>query len=288
MSTDLPALSELAERDADPGSAAIYGELKRLGGVPMVALIFRHLATLPGGLGWAWDTLGPAWRSGALQETAWGLTRQLPLEALAPMPREALAVLGVDEAGLEEMRTVLRAYNRANPENLLSVLCLSRLAGGARATRALPESSAPPSTASSTPSSMAIWQPPVASASLPPMAALASLPPELARLLDLVADPDAAGRPRLVPSLYRHLVHRPGLLALVVSLLMQRMQDGSIDRSVDALQASMNAAADALAPTMSAPPAPHPGVLPALQRFGGGVIARMIVVGTMLERALPA
>jgi hypothetical protein len=284
VSTDLPALSELAERDADPRSAAVYGELKRLGGVPMVALIFRHLATLPGGLGWAWDTLGPAWRRGAVQETAWGLTRQLPLEALAPMPREALAVLGVDEAGLEEMRTVLQAYNRANPENLLSVLCLSRLAGGARATHALSESSA----ALSTPSSTAIWQPPVAPTSLPPMAALASLPPELARLLDLVADPDAAGRPRLVPSLYRHLAHRPGLLALVVTLLMQRMQDGSIDRSVDALQASMNAAADALAPTMSAPPAPHPEVLPALQRFGGGVIARMIVVGAMLERALPA
>jgi hypothetical protein len=32
---------------------------------------------------------------------------------------------------------------------------------------------------------------------------------------------------------------------------------------------------------------PHAGVQPALARFGGGVIAQMIVVGELLERALP-
>jgi hypothetical protein len=270
-----PHLPELAERDADPGTGAVYGELKRLGGVPMVALIFRHLATLPGGLGWAWAAIGPAWRSGALQETAWDVARRSPLEPLAPIPREALDVLGVDGAGLEEVHAVLRAYNRANPVNLLSVLCLSRLAAGAAASPALPALAPRP------------WQPPAVSPPLVPMAELATLPPALARLLDLVADPGGAGRPRLVPSLYRHLLHRPGLLALVVTLLQPRLRDGSITRSSEAIQAAMNAAADRIVPTLSAPPAPHPGVQPALQRFGGGVIARMIVVGALIERALP-
>jgi hypothetical protein len=273
VSTDLP---ELAERDADPGTAALYGELKRLGGVPMVALIFRHLATLPGGLAWAWDTIGPAWRSGAVQETAWGLVGRLPHDGLAPMPREALAVLDVDAAGIEELRTVLQAYNRANPENLLSVLCLLRRVQGGHASPAPPSQAAQP------------WQPPVAPARLPPMADRAGLPPALRQLLDLVADPGGAGRPRLVPSLYRHFLHRPGLLALVVTLLLPHLRDGSIDRAADALQASMAAAADALATTLSALPAPDHGVQQALQRFGGGVIARMIVVGALLERALPA
>ena len=38
---------------------------------------------------------------------------------------------------------------------------------------------------------------------------------------------------------------------------------------------------------MSALSAPHPGAQQALERFGGGVIARMIGVGAMLEPALP-
>jgi hypothetical protein len=267
-----PDLPELAERDADPRTAAVYGELRRLGGVPMVALIFRHLATLPGGLGWAWEAIGPAWRSGALQETAWGVARRAPLEPLASMPREALTVLGVDDAGLGEVRAVLQAYNRANPVNLLSVLCLSRLAAGGEASRA-PVARA--------------WQPPAAPPPLVPMADLAALSPDLSRLLDLVADPGAAGRARLVPSLYRHLVHRPGLLALVVTLLQQRSRDGSLSRSSDAIQAAMDAAADEVASRLSAPAAPHPGVQQALQRFGGGLIARMIVIGALIEQALP-
>jgi len=64
-------LPELAERDASGETAAIYAEIRRLGGVPMVALIFRHLATLPGALEWMWAALGPSWRSGELQEAAW-------------------------------------------------------------------------------------------------------------------------------------------------------------------------------------------------------------------------
>jgi len=63
-------LPELSERDARGEKAGIYAEMKELGAVPMVALIFRHLATLPGGLEWTWAAIGPAWRSGRLQEAA--------------------------------------------------------------------------------------------------------------------------------------------------------------------------------------------------------------------------
>ncbi|HYF57448.1 MAG TPA: hypothetical protein VEA81_00675 [Burkholderiaceae bacterium] len=270
---DLPDLPELRERDADPRTAAVYEEIRRLGGVPMVALVFRHLATLPGGLDWAWGAIGPAWRTGRLQESAWRIARATPLVPIAPMPPEALAVLGLDEAGLAEVRTVLRAYNRANPENLLSTLCLLRLVDGARASRAVEPRA---------------WTPPVAPGSLPPMVEPASLSPPLAALLRRVAEPGEAGRPRLVQSLYRHLAGRPQVLALAIALLLQRFGDGSIDRGVATLQAAMGAEADAIVPTLSAPPAPHPDVRSALERFGGGVIARMVVVGALLEDALPA
>jgi hypothetical protein len=261
-------LPELAEREATGGKARIYAEMRRLGGVPMVALIFRHLATLPGGIEWAWDALGPAWKAGHLQEAAWRIAGEAPLEPLTPIPPEALAALGLDGAALREVRVVLRAYNLANPENLLSVLCLTRLLGGASAVQ---------------PADARDWVPPPAPGPLVPMIDVARAPKEVAALLDLVATPGDGGGPRLVQSLYRHFGHRPAFLALVVTLLLPRIRDGSVAMAAAGIRMKMDDAAHGLVRSMSAPPAPHPGVRSALERFGGNVIPQMIVVGALLE-----
>ena len=266
-------LPELAERDATGDKAAIYAGMKRLGGVPMVALIFRHLATLPGGIEWTWGAIGPAWRQGLLQETAWRLARATPLVPIASIPRAALAPLGVDEQGLAGIRAVLAAYNRANPENLLSVLCILRLLEGHRA---------------AVPPAERAWSPPLAPGPLPPMVDVATMPRELSELLDVVAAPGDLGGPRVIQSLYRHFGGQPAFLALAVTLLRQRFDDGTIDRAVAELLSSMNAAATEIARSLSAPPAPHPGIREVCNRFGGGVIPQMIVVGRLLEAALPA
>ena len=265
-------LAELSESAASGEKAAIYAEMKRLGGVPMVALIFRHLATIPGGIEWTWGAIGPAWRDGRLQETAWRIAREAPMEPLARVPREALAALGVDDAGLAEIRIVLDAYNRANPENLLSVLCVLRLIEGARAAKPLGQRA---------------WTPPPAPGPLVPMADVATMPRELTGLIDLVAAPGEANGPRVVQSLYRHLFHRPAFLALAITLLRQRFDDGSIDGGVASIRASMSSAADDLARSLSAPPAPDPAIRAVCERFAGAVIPQMIVVGALLARALP-
>ena len=270
MSTLLP---ELREADATGEKAAIYAEMKRLGAVPMVALVFRHIATLPGGIEWTWNAIGPAWKSGRLQEAAWRIARAEALEPIAAIPRPALRILGVDDAALAEIRIVLEAYNRANPENMLSVLCLQRLAPG----RAAIQASAPVD-----------WTPPPIPGPLPPMGDVTRMSPEIAALLELVAAPGAPGAPRVIQSLYRHFLHRPAFLALAVTLLRQRFDDGSIGRSVAAISASMNAAADEIVAGLSAPPAPHPGIRTVCERFGGAVIPQMIVAGALLWRALPA
>jgi hypothetical protein len=119
------------------------------------------------------------------------------------------------------------------------------------------------------------------------MADLRSLSPEISGLLALVADPSPPGASRIVPSLYRHFLHRPGFLALVVTLLRQRMEDGSIDAAVARIHDDMTRAADEIASTLRAPPAPHPGVEPACTRFAGGIIPRMIVVGRLLRASMP-
>jgi len=262
-------LPELAESAASGETARIYSEMRRLGAVPMVALIFRHLATLPGGLEWTWAAIGPAWRSGRLQEAAWRIAREAKLEPIAPFPREALAALGVDDAGLDEIRTVARAYNLANPVNLLTVTCLSRVLEGAKA---------------SSPPEARAWQPPPAPGPLVAMTAPAEMSPEVNALLELVAAPGSANGPRVVQSLYRHFGHRPQFLALLVTCLLPRFRDGSIDREVVATRSAMDRAAGAIAPSLSAPPAPDPGIGAAFERFGF-VIPQMIVAGRQLEEA---
>lgn len=264
-------LAELPESQASGEIAKIYAEMKHLGAVPMVALIFRHLATLPGALEWTWNALGPAWRHGRLQEAGWQVASAAPLVPLAKVPREVLTALGVDEAGLREIRIVVAAYNAANPENMLSILCLLRLLDGARATSSFARRE---------------WTPPAAPAPLVAMTDVATMSNEISNLVDLVAAPNPGGGPRVVQSLYRHFGHRPAFLALVVTLLRQRFDDGSIDRSVDMVRTAMNAAADDLVRGLSAPPAP-PGLRAVCERFSGAVIPQMIVIGRLLDQSLP-
>ena len=268
----MPLLSELAERDATGEAAAIYAEIRHLGGVPMVALIFRHFATLPGALEWMWSAVGPAWRSGALQQAAWRVAREAPLQPLLPVSRPALRALDVDEAGEREIAIVLEAYNRANPENMLTMLCVSRLLRGHVAT-AVPSSDS--------------WSPPAAPAPLVAMGDVTRLPRELSDLLDLVSAPGEPGTPRVVQSLYRHFLHRPAFLALAITLLRQRFDDGSIDGEVAQMNARMSEQAERLVASMDAPPAPHPGIAPVSARFSGRVIPQMIVVGRLLEECMP-
>jgi hypothetical protein len=269
-------LPELAERDATGRSKEIYEEMKRLGAVPMPALIFRHLATVPGALEWLWDAVCPAWRTGRVQEAAWRIAREAQLDPIAKLHRPALRALGVDGEGEREVRIVLRSYNLANPENMLTILCALRLLRG---------SQPPPGTLPG--EGQAPWSPPPAPGPLVPMIDVKTMPREVSEVLDLVAAPGEAGGPRVVQSLYRHFGHRPAFLAAVVTLLRQRLDDGSVGRAVDGIHARMSREADAVVRMLTAPPCPQPVIEGVCRRFSGSVIPQMIVAGRLLEDALP-
>jgi hypothetical protein len=107
----VPAIPEAA---ASGRVAAIFAELREATGMPIVNLVWRHLATEPGALEWTWAALGPLYRSGAVLGEAMHLHERMVLPAVAPWPRAALRAAGIDAGAEATIAAVLASYDRGN------------------------------------------------------------------------------------------------------------------------------------------------------------------------------
>ena len=286
-SPPLPApatfLPEQPEAQASDAVRAIYAQIRHAAGVPMVALIFRHLATLPGAMEWAWSVMGPPLMLGQLQRWAWAMEDKLDLAPALPVSPQALRYLGIAEEAVGEMARLSLAYGRANPVNLLALRLIAlRLGGGGNAAAPMLAPSAAQVGAS------APWQPPAALGPLLPMIDLHKAPPELMALLQSLSQrgqavPDAA----FVPSYYRQLASRPPLLALASLIVPPAF--ARIDTAAEQLRQQASVHAAELARLWPAP-APCPPelrqpMLAAVEVFTER-IPEMIAVVALLQRTL--
>lgn len=267
---------EVLEAAAPPAIRAIYGEIRRFSGVPMVVLIFRHLATYPGVLEEAWGALRPLFVAGAMQEAAWAAAAKSTRTDLVPPIGEALRpALGLEADRLVAVRDVLEAYNRANPVNLASCAALlARL----RAPDAKP-----------VPLPAGEWSPPSPiPRPLSPMIAPADIAPDLRRLIGELGFGEPGKVDAVVPSLFRHVTDLPAFFVVLHDCLKPKIDDGGFRAAVEAVRAALTAAGEALAPHLAPLPrlAETPAARAALERFAGGVIPQMVVIGYGLRRAL--
>lgn len=246
-------LAEIREADAPPEVDAIYGQLRQAYGLPMVNLIWRHFATLPGVLPWAWESIAPA-------------TPLLPaatarlMAALEPLPRIAM---GPDAAGIAAL------YNRGNLSNLILLTALLRGPTGSR------------------PPPLPAGAPPAMLPKPPPLPRLDALSPEARRSVLALAGLHGHAE-GIIPTLYLHLAHWP---ALLTPLYMALSPLFGMDRVAALRQKALEAAsreADAMRPYLAAPPPPPPEALAAaravLTPFTGQVIADMVPIGLMIGR----
>lgn len=273
---DAPLLRELPESEAAGDLRHIYGEIRRLSAVPMVALIYRHLATMPGVLEWAWGVLEPAMRSGAVQQAAWRLAERARVLRQPQVPAAALRAAGISEADERAIAQVLDAYNRANPVNIVALRCLSLHLSGVA-----PAEAGPP---------RAAWEPPAAIGALPPMVNPQVMPPTVRELAILLTDRGASEAPSpLWPSLYRHLAHWPAFLGYAAVLVPPEFE--AIDAVADRLRQRVDDAAATIAAGLrSEHPAPTGAQAQQLQsaiaQFSRR-IPEMVVIGNLLRGALP-
>ena len=91
MSDPVPAITESA---ATGEIAAIFADIRRVLGVDVVNLIWRHLATIPGALPWSWRTLRPLYADGTIAEEAAAVCGDLALTPAAAVPGRNLCRSG--------------------------------------------------------------------------------------------------------------------------------------------------------------------------------------------------
>ena len=278
MTRALPSIPEISEAAADLRTRALYDDIKRVTGIPVVNLVYRHLATLPGALPWAWRVLRDGYATGDVAARGAALRASMGAR-LPPLSGASFRLLGLDKRAIEDIGAVIETYNTGNALNLVALTAL-RLVIEGRARRRqgaeLVEAAAP------TPA-------PRRRRALMPLPPLAALPPSV---LEQVLWLNRLGETRAskeVASLYRHLAHWPAYLALVGGLLLPLDAAGELTRLREAVRREAERLAAPLAARLAraaAEPAPS-SLSPVLARFTSAVIPKMLGIGALLAAGLP-
>ena len=265
-------IAEIREEDAPPDVAAIYNALRQASGVPIVNLIWRHAATMPGALPWMWDSVAPALQSGAVAAAVRRMAKALPLPKLQPVdPVNS----GMQLADLGRILDLVETYNRGNLTNLLLLTALRRrLEDGPAPNAAAPGAAAAPPR----------MLPPV-----PPIPKLDALPPALAAQVRELAARHGASAGGVIPSLYLHLALWPQALQALPQWIGPAITAEGIAAGRDAALALVAQEVEAILPMLAAIPPPDAAteqLLPALRTFTTQVIPAMVPVGLALRNVL--
>jgi hypothetical protein len=258
-------LPEVPEGDAEGLVAELYEDIRLVLGLPLVNLVYRHLAVDPHRLERVWSGLRPNLADEAVDEGAAALAALASLDVprLSPV---ALGVLGVASDALREAASTLDAYNDANSRNLIALLALLHGAPGTGRPRPRDSAAAP--------------------RRILPQASLASLDEPVRDLLDEMARAvTPPGDQLLVPSLFRHLAQHPGLLALAWSAVRPAVEGRAVARQANVVVRRAAALAATLPYAVDA--ASDVETRAVLHRFTA-TIPRMLVVGLALRRAVDA
>jgi hypothetical protein len=266
-------LPEVRESEAPPAVAATYAALREATGVPLVNLIWRHLASLDGALPWAWATIAPALRSGLVAGARDRLAAGLALPSIPAISPEQWRATGLNEAQLQAVRDLVAVYNRGNQTNLVLLTALRRYLAGD-----------PPFPGPAQPSPVGAMLP-----ASPPLPKLAELPPDTAALVQALGARHDAAASGIIPSLWLHLAHWPALLSALPGWLGPMLEPDVLRATRHTAMALAEHEGDALRPHLTPPgePSQRAAILSALTTFTTLLIPDMVPVGLALERVLP-
>ncbi len=263
-------LAEIREADAPAATAVIYGQIKEASGLPLVNLIWRHFAALPEVLPWAWAAVEPLIRSTSMAQARERLAAGI---VLPPAPGFDWREAGLDNGETARIGAIIEAYTRGNITNLLALTALRlRLeqpkAPAGRLLPVTPPRPAPPA--------------------IDPLPGIASLPPDVAAMVRGLAGRHD-GPPDIIPSLYLHLAHWPGLLRVLPRGLAALYAPGVLETVRDATRRRAEVEVAELLP--NTPPLPagmEDATRAALGHFTTRVIPDLLPVCLALRQSFGA
>ena len=271
----------IVEADAVGETAALFTDIRTTLGVPVVNLIWRHLATIPDALPWAWSALKPHYESGAIASVAEALKQdiELPLgiATSSALSKPALHAAGLCVADLERIAMILRSYERSNAMNIVAVEALRRHLAGASNAAPLLVSPPPPT------------RPDAITGTMPHVLAPNEMTGETRDLVTALNR--FGGRVDVLPTMYRHLAHWPAYLALLHVLLAPLHADGRLEILIEKTLAESRASGSRLHATF-APPAPslsrsaESQIRTALATFTEGPLCKMIAIVAIVQAAM--
>lgn len=267
----------VGEAEATGEIAELYADIRETLGMSFVNLIWRNIASIPGGLRWTWETMKPLYANGAVYSEADALRDAQNLPPVPRFSRAALRSVGVGDEDESAIRAALVGYDRGNPLNIVSFSAIiARLNG-----------EAPPPSPPATPLPR---QAPAAAA--PTRLNFDQMPAHVAEMVRTVNLIGARGKATDIQvSLPRNLAHWPGFLVLYYAALRPLHDDGSLLTAIDAvLQDGKRrglAVSGALGHT-DLPTAETAGaVQESLENLVPNAMGRMIPVVSLLLRIMP-
>ncbi|MEX2616699.1 MAG: hypothetical protein WD767_11435 [Alphaproteobacteria bacterium] len=270
-------VATISEAGATGDIAALYADIRATQGVPVVNLIWRHIAVLPGALGWAWEALKPLYESGLIDAEADRLRNDLTLPALPGMSRSVLLCAGLRDSDIAQIMMVLQSYERSNAMNMVALSALlARIEGAASASR--------PAVVTGTVRA-------AIDGAMPPLPGLDDMRPHVRDVV--LALNSVGGRTEILASMYRHLANWPPCLGLIRTLIAPVEADGRIEPVIQCVIAEGirrgAILAGGLASPASVPDATtQQAIAQALRTFIEGPIGKMIAIVPIIRRAMPA
>jgi hypothetical protein len=270
-------LPSISEADATGRIAELYDDIRKTLEMSFVNLVWRHLASIPGGLDWTWATMKPLYANGAVYSEADALRAVPDLPPVPLFSTAALRSVGINADHETAIRATLFGYDRGNPLNTVAFCAvLARLHGAT-----------PPPCPPMRPPPV----PPSAPSVLPPLN-FDEMPPHVAELVRAVNLIGARGQGRaLQVSLPRNLARWPAMLVLYYAALQPLHDSGSLLAAVDCVVQDGRrrgaAVSGALGPTGLPDVSTAAALRTSLEQLIPHAMGRMIPVVSLLLRMLP-
>ncbi len=207
-------VNAISEADATGRTAEIFTEIREVMQIPIVTSIWRTLDAVDGGLESTWTATRPIFQSGYAEALLEKLRGSWDLPIPSPLNAQQLNKVGIPDNDREPILAILDAYNRSNSLNLIALTGLVR-----------PSTKSRPLSPKS--SQIKSWP------KLRPLLEKKAISPKNWALLERTIPLGTPHDTTALPTLWRHLIHWPGLVELVLEHYKPLHQNGSLFESVE-------------------------------------------------------